>query len=91
MRSASQLSKRVSRADEGAAGSALRAGLSFFAALSAHAPEDERDHCIATGMDDYMMKPIDVKVLHALLRKYAPVSSVTGAAAARETASGASA
>ena len=42
------------------------------AALSAHAPEQERDHCIAAGMDDYMMKPIDVKVLHALLRKYAP-------------------
>ena len=41
-------------------------------ALSAHAPEQERDHCIAAGMDDYMMKPIDVKVLHALLRKYAP-------------------
>ncbi len=41
-------------------------------ALSAHAPEQERDHCIAAGMDDYMMKPIDVKVLHALLRKFAP-------------------
>ena len=44
----------------------------MIAALSAHAPEQERDHCIAAGMDDYMMKPIDVKVLHALLRKYAP-------------------
>jgi CheY-like chemotaxis protein len=41
-------------------------------ALSAHAPEQERDNCIAAGMDDYMMKPIDVKVLHALLTKYAP-------------------
>jgi signal transduction histidine kinase/ActR/RegA family two-component response regulator len=41
-------------------------------ALSAHAPEQERDHCIAAGMDDYMMKPIDVKLLHALLRKFAP-------------------
>jgi signal transduction histidine kinase/CheY-like chemotaxis protein len=41
-------------------------------ALSAHAPEQERDHCIAAGMDDYMMKPIDVKVLHALLQKFAP-------------------
>ncbi len=44
----------------------------MIAALSAHSPEDERDHCIAAGMDDYMMKPIDVKVLHELLRKYAP-------------------
>ena len=45
---------------------------SKIAALSAHAPEQERDNCIAAGMDDYMMKPIDVKVLHALLTKYAP-------------------
>ncbi len=44
----------------------------MIAALSAHAPEQERDHCIAAGMDDYMMKPIDVKVLHEMLRKYAP-------------------
>ncbi len=44
----------------------------MIAALSAHAPEQERDHCIAAGMDDYMMKPIDIKVLHELLRKYAP-------------------
>ena len=47
-------------------------GHAMIAALSAHAPEQERDHCIAAGMDDYMMKPIDVKVLHALLHKYLP-------------------
>lgn len=41
-------------------------------ALSAHSPDQERDNCLAAGMDDYMMKPIDVKVLQALLRKYAP-------------------
>jgi CheY-like chemotaxis protein len=41
-------------------------------ALSAHAPEEERDHCIAAGMDDYLMKPIDVKLLHAMLGKFAP-------------------
>lgn len=45
---------------------------STIVALSAHAPEDERDHCIAAGMDDYLMKPIDVKLLQAMLHKYAP-------------------
>lgn len=30
-------------------------------------------------MDDYMMKPIDVKVLHELLRKYAPANSSANA------------
>jgi signal transduction histidine kinase/ActR/RegA family two-component response regulator len=41
-------------------------------ALSAHAPEEQRDHCIKAGMDDYLMKPIDTKLLLALLQKYAP-------------------
>ena len=41
-------------------------------ALSAHAPEEERDHCIEAGMDDYMMKPIDVMALQELLQKYVP-------------------
>ncbi len=41
-------------------------------ALSAHAPDEQRDNCLAAGMDDYMMKPIDVKALHALLTKFAP-------------------
>jgi signal transduction histidine kinase/CheY-like chemotaxis protein len=48
-------------------------------ALSAHAPDEQRDHCIAAGMDDYMMKPIDVKALHALLSKFAPENIVANA------------
>ena len=60
---------KVIRAAEKAQGQGKHVNI---AALSAHAPDQERDHCIAAGMDDYMMKPIEVKVLHALLRKFAP-------------------
>lgn len=45
---------------------------STIVALSAHAPEQERDHCLAAGMDDYLMKPIDMKLLQAMLHKYSP-------------------
>ena len=41
-------------------------------ALSAHSPDQERDNCLAAGMDDYLMKPFDVTALQAVLRKYAP-------------------
>jgi signal transduction histidine kinase/ActR/RegA family two-component response regulator len=41
-------------------------------ALSAHAPEEQRAPCIAAGMDDYLMKPFDVKALQETLRRYAP-------------------
>ncbi|MFN0069840.1 MAG: response regulator, partial [Limisphaerales bacterium] len=41
-------------------------------ALSAHAPEEQRALCIAAGMDDYLMKPFDVKSLQETLRRHAP-------------------
>jgi len=49
-------------------------------ALSAHSPEEQREPCIAAGMDDFMMKPIDVKALHAMLRRFAPAGAVSGQA-----------
>jgi signal transduction histidine kinase/CheY-like chemotaxis protein len=42
-------------------------------ALSAHAADEQRDNCIAAGMDDFLTKPIDLKALQALLRRYASV------------------
>ena len=41
-------------------------------ALSAHSPEEQREPCMAAGMDDYLMKPIDVKALRVLLQRFAP-------------------
>ena len=41
-------------------------------ALSAHAPEEERDHCLAVGMDDYLMKPFDPAKLYRMLHQYLP-------------------
>jgi signal transduction histidine kinase/ActR/RegA family two-component response regulator len=42
-------------------------------ALSAHAPEEQRALCLEAGMDDYLMKPIDTKLLRVLLQRFAPV------------------
>jgi len=47
-------------------------------ALSAHPPEEQREPCIAAGMDDFLMKPIDVKALHAMLRRFAPAGAGSG-------------
>ncbi len=47
-------------------------------ALSAHAPSEQRDICLRSGMDEYLMKPIDTKLLRAMLQRFAPVR--TGAA-----------
>jgi signal transduction histidine kinase/CheY-like chemotaxis protein len=41
-------------------------------ALSAHAPDEQRESCIAAGMDDYLMKPINTKALQAVLHRFAP-------------------
>lgn len=39
-------------------------------ALSAHPPEEQRDNCIAAGMDDFLMKPFNDQSLRAMLQKY---------------------
>jgi CheY-like chemotaxis protein len=40
-------------------------------ALTANAMQGDRDECIQAGMDDYMSKPIDPKLLASNLEKWA--------------------
>ncbi len=48
-------------------------------ALTAHARDDERDRCLAAGMDDLLTKPLSLETLRALLdRRLPPASSAAG-------------
>lgn len=48
-------------------------------ALSAHTPEEQRAPCIAAGMDDYLMKPFDVKSLQETLLRHVPARLTSAA------------
>jgi PAS domain S-box-containing protein len=39
-------------------------------AMTAHALKGDREKCLAIGMDDYISKPIDIKILTETLEKY---------------------
>ncbi len=41
-------------------------------AMTANALEDDREKCITAGMDDYISKPVTIKVLEETLRKWIP-------------------
>jgi two-component system, sensor histidine kinase and response regulator len=46
-------------------------------AMTAHAIEGSREQCLAAGMDDYLSKPIDPKLLNHTLQKYLPLSDTS--------------
>jgi polar amino acid transport system substrate-binding protein len=41
-------------------------------AMTAQAGADERDRCIAAGMDDYMCKPVELDLLRSKIEKWLP-------------------
>ncbi|MBI4396061.1 MAG: PAS domain S-box protein [Elusimicrobia bacterium] len=48
-------------------------------AMTAHAMEGDRERCLASGMDDYVAKPVQMEDLEALLRKWVDIKSARGA------------
>jgi PAS domain S-box-containing protein len=44
-------------------------------ALTADAFEEDRQHCLAVGMDDFLTKPIAMQALHGALERWLPVAS----------------
>jgi len=40
-------------------------------ALTAHAMKGDRDRCIEAGMDDYLTKPVEPKVIHEMIVRWA--------------------
>jgi signal transduction histidine kinase/CheY-like chemotaxis protein len=48
-------------------------------ALTANAMHEDRDRCLSAGMNDYLVKPLELPALFAMLEKWMPFDSRPGA------------
>lgn len=38
--------------------------------MTAHAMDSERERCLELGMNEHLSKPVDVRLLHEMLRRF---------------------
>lgn len=45
--------------------------------MTAHAMKGDRERCLAAGMDDYVTKPINSRVLYNVLERWLEITPAT--------------
>jgi CheY-like chemotaxis protein len=68
-----QATRRIRAAQSGPVFAAHIEGFRLpIVALTAHAGKDDREECLAAGMDDWLPKPFSLEQLERMLRRWAP-------------------